>query len=261
MNELEPLFDVSASARTRALLRAGRKDTPPDDFSQRLLAGLGVAAVATTVSISAAASASGAAVSSAASSSGGAVSAVLAVSKWVAVGVLGGGIFAAGVDLALAPQPALPVVSNAVPVAKPASVPSKPQPRSGAGVMPETAPQAVPDHQREAVLTSPRPTEPTAAAAVAAGAAGSPGQLGREVASIDRARQALGAGDAAGTLQELDSFEHTQQTGVLEREARVLRIDALLALGQTNSARSLAEQYVQQYPNDAHAARLRALLK
>jgi hypothetical protein len=259
MNELEPLFDVSASARTRALLQAGRRDTPPEDFSQRLLAGLGVAAVTTTVTISAAASASGAAVSSAASSSGGAVSAVLAVCKWVAVGVLGGGIFAAGVDLALAPQPALPVVSYAAPAAKPASAPSKPQQRPGAVVTPETTPQGVPEHQREAVLTLPRP-EPVAAA-VAAGTAGSPGQLGREVAGIDRARQALAAGDAAGTLRELDSFEHTQQTGVLEREARVLRIDALLAQGQTNPARSLAEQYVQQYPNDAHAARLRALLK
>lgn len=259
MNELEPLFDVSSSARTRALLQAGRKDTPPDDFSQRLLAGLGVAAVATTVTISAAASASGAAVSSAASSSSGAVSAVLAVSKWVAVGALGGGIFAAGVDLALAPQPALPVVSYAVRAAKPASAASKPQQRSGAVVAPETTPQVVPDREREPALTSPHP-EPAAAAA-AAGAAGSPGQLGREVASIDRARQALSAGDAAGALRELDSFDHTQLTGVLEREARVLRIDALLAQGQTSRARSLAEQYVQQYPNDAHAARLRALLK
>jgi len=45
------------------------------------------------------------------------------------------------------------------------------------------------------------------------------------------------------------------------RRFRVLRIDALRALGQTSRARSLAEQYLRQYPNDAHSARLRALLR
>src|SRR4051812_25957489 len=109
MNELEPLLDFSASARTRALLQAGRREAPPSDFSERLLVGLGVAGAATSVTVAASASAWSSAVSGAASMSSGTASAILAVSKWVAVGALGGGILAGGVDLALAPQPALPV--------------------------------------------------------------------------------------------------------------------------------------------------------
>ena len=78
---------------------------------------------------------------------------------------------------------------------------------------------------------------------------------------IDRARRALAAGNAARAIEELNAFDRAEKTGVLEREARVLRIDALVAQGQSASARRLAEQYLQLYPNDAHAARLRSLLR
>jgi hypothetical protein len=250
MNELEPLFDVSPSARMRALLQAGRREAAPSDFSERLLAGLGVAGVVTSVSVAASASASGAAASGAASTSSGAAGAVLAVSKWVAVGVLGGGIFAGGVDLALAPQPALPVASPVRPrVDRPNRTPA-PKPESAfVAQTPVVLPEA------------PARPEVASAPVTATGAAGTPGQLGREVQIIDRARQALNANDPARALKELDAFERSEQTGVLEREARVLRIDALLGQGQASRARLLAEQYLQLYPNDAHAARLRGLLR
>jgi hypothetical protein len=252
MNELEPLFDVSPSARMRALLQAGRREAAPSDFSERLLAGLGVAGVVTSVSVAASASASGAAASGAASTSSGAASAVLAVSKWVAVGVLGGGIFAGGVDLALSPQPALPVAS-----------PARPQSERSAPATALRPAVAFSASQPAPAISVEAPLRPDAASASApaAAAAGHPGQLGREVQIIDRARQALSANDAARALKELDAFERSEQTGVLEREARVLRIDALLAQGQASRARLLAEQYLQLYPNDAHAARLRGLLR
>ena len=250
MNELDPLFDVSKNARTRALLQAGRRDAPPSDFSERLLTGLGVAGIATSVTIPASASASSAAVSGAASTSSGTAGAVLAVSKWVAVGVLGGGILAGGVDLALSPQPALPVAGVARPNPEPAGAPPRQPLRENAvAVTPQPAP-----------VTSVEPVDVAPVAAAPARASANPGQLGREVALIDRARQALGAGDAARASKELDSFDRSEKTGVLEREARILRIDALSAQGQTSRARLLAEQYLQLYPNDAHSARLRALL-
>jgi hypothetical protein len=46
---------------------------------------------------------------------------------------------------------------------------------------------------------------------------------------------------------------------VLDREARVLRIETLYKLGSLARARALTEQYVGLYPNDAHVAQLRAL--
>jgi hypothetical protein len=84
------------------------------------------------------------------------------------------------------------------------------------------------------------------------------GQLGREVMQMDRARAAFASGDAARSVAELDAFERLAQTGVLDREARVLRIDALRQLGRNAEARELARRYVRLYPNDAHAQRLRA---
>ena len=77
--------------------------------------------------------------------------------------------------------------------------------------------------------------------------------------AIDFARHALATGDFTRALAELDAFERMPQTGALEREAKVLRIETLYKLGPVSRARALSEQYLQAFPNDAHAARLRAL--
>lgn len=77
---------------------------------------------------------------------------------------------------------------------------------------------------------------------------------------MDRARAAFAGGNATRCLAELDAFDGLAQTGVLDREARVLRIDALHQLGRNAEARALAQRYLQVYPRDAHAARLRAFV-
>jgi hypothetical protein len=46
---------------------------------------------------------------------------------------------------------------------------------------------------------------------------------------------------------------------VLLREARVLRIEALHRAGETARAHSLAQRYLLEFPQDAHAPRLRSL--
>ncbi|RYZ07254.1 MAG: hypothetical protein EOO73_12880 [Myxococcales bacterium] len=84
--------------------------------------------------------------------------------------------------------------------------------------------------------------------------------LSREIALIDGARRALTAGDAAAALRELDDHDRRARTGTLDREAQLLRIDALASAGRNDAARALAERYLVSYPNDPHAARLRALL-
>jgi hypothetical protein len=87
-----------------------------------------------------------------------------------------------------------------------------------------------------------------------------PGSLARDVARIDSARSALAANDATRALGELDAYERSPRAGVLDREALLLRIDALARQGATDEMRVLALQYLQRFPDDAHAPRVRQLL-
>jgi Tetratricopeptide repeat len=267
MNKLVPLLDASRNSRTRALLRAGRAEAPPSGFSERLLLGLGATAAVSSVASGAAASGAGAAIKGAASTGSGAASLALVTAKWVVVGVLGGGILAGGTELAFstgmrttsanaassssgAPRGAVKAPAKQLVAAVP----------SVAVATPQDSPTVAP-----AAPAAPRTSSYAQAglSATAAPASSAPsaqqGQLGREVQAIDFARHALASGDYARALAELDAFERMPQTGVLEREAKVLRIETLYKLGQVSRAQALSDQYLQAFPNDAHAARVRAL--
>jgi hypothetical protein len=84
------------------------------------------------------------------------------------------------------------------------------------------------------------------------------GQLGRDVELIDQVRRALRAHNTSLALNALDRYKLVASTGVLDREARVLRIQALRDAGNIAGASKLAAQYIADFPDDAHAARLRA---
>ena len=88
-----------------------------------------------------------------------------------------------------------------------------------------------------------------------------PPALDGEIRRLDRARAALARGSSEAALAELAAYENERKTAVLEREAAVLRIDALLARGDRNGAQSLAQRYVAAHPDDPHARRLRKLLE
>jgi hypothetical protein len=258
MTDIVPLLETSESLRARELLKAGRADVPPDGFSDRLLVGLGVAGVVSSVTVTASAGVAGGAVQGAASTGSGAASLGLLGAKWVAVGVLGGGILAGGAELALSPHAPAQVAS-----AEAARSRSEPAPTKKAT---ERAPKVVVTEQvAPARSAAPAPLEakpvvsPSAASTVNASV--EQGQLGREVQAIDRARRARAAGDRARTLTELDAFERITRTGALDREAQVLRIETLYEMGQESRARELASKYLGAFPNDAHTARLRALMK
>lgn len=262
MTKLVPLLDTSENSRTRALLRAGRAELPPSGFSERLLLGLGATAAVSSVASLAAASGTGAAIQGAASTGSGAASLALVTAKWVAVGVLGGGILAGGTELAFTTRTtanSVQAASSGAPHVR-VEAPSR-QPVSTAADAPVVAP---PESPTVAPLASAAPRTSSHAEAgsptvAPPAASGNQGQLGREVQAIDFARRALATGDFARALSELDAFERMPQTGVLEREAKVLRIETLYKLGQGSRAQALSNQYLQAFPNDAHAARLRAL--
>ncbi|HYJ08960.1 MAG TPA: hypothetical protein VEX18_08120 [Polyangiaceae bacterium] len=258
MTDLERLLDESPSPRTRALLRAGQAETAPAGFCEQLGLSVGAAAAVGAVATGVAASLSTSAklgggvsgVSGVASGAIGSPSLALVAAKWVAVGVLGGGILGAGVELAFAPQRAKWSEPRSTSVRVAGSVASS--------AKAEAHPDATAiEPEKPSLVVASSPSAQIATPASASSASRSR-QLGREVEVIDRVRRALALGNSALALSELDSFARLTTTGVLDREARVLRIRALREAGDAAGARKLADQYLLDFPNDAHAARMRS---
>jgi hypothetical protein len=83
--------------------------------------------------------------------------------------------------------------------------------------------------------------------------------LAQELRSLDEARSALAQGDAPGALTLLDRHDRTFPTGPLRTEARMLRVEALLARGDRASARRLATDLLARDPSGPHARRLRTI--
>jgi len=242
MNELQPLLDETDNGRLRALLEAGRADAPPNEFQGRLLLSLGLgAAMIGGVSSAAAASVGKSALGPAAAAATLAPSAAIVVGKWLVVGACCGGLLAGGAELLTAPS------------ALPAPIRSSVPPRTSLPREPAT-PAANPN-ATEQVDPLP-PLEPKSEPLPTTSAAA---QRVSEVELIDAARRALAKGQFRQALAELDRYDQSAKPGVLSREARVVRIEALHRAGQTERARSLAEQYLREFPQDAHAARLRSL--
>jgi hypothetical protein len=245
------LLDSAQNPNTRALLRAGLAEGPKPGAVRATALALGVTA---SVALTAPATAMVA------------PSLALMAAKWVAVGTLVGVTLAGGVNavttpvVASAPAPsAAPLRVSTAPSSQVAALPLASELPAG----PELAADATPP------LGARAPVAPSAATVTLplanAGRQSSamlregPGLAG-EVANIDAARRALAAGDARTALQQLEHYYGRARTGTLDREAQLLRIDALLRAGQTAPAHQLAEQYLASYPHDPHAARLRALL-
>jgi hypothetical protein len=84
--------------------------------------------------------------------------------------------------------------------------------------------------------------------------------LEREVAQLDQARAALAAGQPVQALRELDAYRVQTPRGTLAAESIVLRVQALLALGQRAAAEREASPLLMAAPQSRHAERLRQLL-
>jgi hypothetical protein len=113
------------------------------------------------------------------------------------------------------------------------------------------APVQVPPVPSAAVSAAPRPTVKRAPARA-------PASLEQELASVQRARAALGRGDALAALAELDRFDRGPGWRRLAVEARLLRIEALAQAGRADEARDLARRFVEQHPNNPLVDRARA---
>jgi len=109
---------------------------------------------------------------------------------------------------------------------------------------PTIAPAASPDIAAEPKRGVPEPT-------LAASA--------EELREIEAARAAVGRGDEAGAIAELDGYDKAHPDGPLKTESTALRIEALYKSGKTAEARALSIDFQNKYPTHPLVKRVRAL--
>jgi hypothetical protein len=81
-----------------------------------------------------------------------------------------------------------------------------------------------------------------------------------ELAELERIRSELSGGDAASALRDLDSHDVKYNPTALADEATVLRVEALVALGQREKARALGDAFITRSPSSPYAKRVRSLI-
>ena len=83
-----------------------------------------------------------------------------------------------------------------------------------------------------------------------------------ELADIDRARRALTRREPAEALASLDAHDRRFGHPYFAQEATVLRVEALVALADTDGARRVGEQLLRSEPaSPYYAQRIRSLLR
>ena len=97
-------------------------------------------------------------------------------------------------------------------------------------------------------------------AAPADGSANAESCLAREVALLDHARSSLAMGNPRAALAALDTCNREVPAGLLKPESTVLRVQALLAVGDRTAAVALARDFLSHNPMGPHAVRMRHLL-
>jgi hypothetical protein len=84
--------------------------------------------------------------------------------------------------------------------------------------------------------------------------------LANELALIDSARADLANNRARSALHKLNEYAGRYPGGRLGSEARVLRIQSLLALGERDAAVRLGKAALERSPNGPYARRIRSLI-
>jgi hypothetical protein len=176
---------------------------------------------------------------------------LVAAGKWVALGVVAGGI----ATFVWLRAPAAPTSSGPI-----ERVTASPTPR-----------QATPQPPPSEIASEPPPASPPPATA-SPQRGGSPGaptrksvlngsDLAAEVLALDGIRTALAIGALRDAELKLASYRRNFGHGSLRSEAAVLAIEVLLAQGRTQTAQRAAALFISQHPRDPQIARVRALVE
>ena len=231
-------------ASMRSLLQSARRDGP----SARALRAAPVAISALLAASAAEAATAAAATTSVSAALPKTSAAVLALAaKWLAVGVVAGSLASAAATL-----PA----SGAKSVQAPRSHSVELRPRRAARVEP-TAP--APAASTSALASAAPVVAPHAPPPLPAPRGRERSDVAREIALLDAATGALAAGAPDKALRFLDGTRSLSVRS-LAPEATVLRVRALLQLGQRDAAKQLVDEFVKSAPNAPQAVVLRNLL-
>jgi len=266
MNEPRRWREEGADDFERDLILSARRDQPGPNAFRRTLAALGVGV---SLPLGAVGVAQGAILAPA--KIGGVV-----LTKWLATGALVGVVTAGGARVAehaLAPK--VPTVTTTAAVARHGAASTRsalegaPTEANAPPVSPEPAEPPPPVDAKPGAEATPTPL----ATAVAKRSDSAPpsrafeplappdqAALKREVAAVDAARAALRSGDARGALGLLALYDKGFPGGVLSPEVSVLRVRALLAVGERARAEEIARRVIDADPAGPHADVVRSLL-
>ena len=284
MTDIVPMLLGEPTELETLLLESADDDEPGAEALEKVSAALGVGAAAL------AAASAGSVLAGQAAAAGNAVAltkplTVVSLAKWLAVGI-GAGIATGGVaqvaSRAVEPTPA--AIVTAAPVAAPPSTAAVHAPARHAELAnpadpaPEPAPESAPPPPSNTATFAPLPAAPGAAdatptaapvhtgtAAFDAPAANTVGAtaastLGDETKALDGARALLAQGRAADALAGLEAYRAKWPAGALRAEAALLRVDALLRLGNRPAAEREANALISAAPSSRYATRARTLL-
>jgi hypothetical protein len=141
-------------------------------------------------------------------------------------------------------------------------IPPEPEPTAALHPALDLPSANVKDAPRPSPSPSPSTTvreAPSTATGVFPEASASAGVLD-EVSSLDGVRAALSSGDPLGALERLSVHESRFPRGALGPEAVVLRVRALMELGQSARAESVAQDFLRKHPTSPQASRLRTII-
>ncbi|HEX2674450.1 MAG TPA: hypothetical protein VHM25_26425 [Polyangiaceae bacterium] len=251
MTELpERLLSGVAGEWERALLESAQLDAPSVEFKRTFSRRLSIAL-----------STAGVLVSGTSHALGG-----FAWLKWLAIGFVIGTAGAAGggklADSSKRDAPAASARSSttqkrAAPLARTSPEPTAPSSQ------PSSAGPATEIYRARSVSTPPvaayaLATSMGSSDAAAASPAPAPA-LREEMAQLESIRAALSRGDAHSALRNLDAYDSQYSSGALSIEARVLRIEALVAAGESGAASALAQRFLHEHSGGPYTKRIRSL--
>jgi hypothetical protein len=291
MTHLDRLLHTTSSRTLREALQAGLSDAPTPELLTKVHSALETGCIVQT-QVALAAQGAGNVAPLAASAGAAAKGATAAlVLKPLLMGIVGGVLFC-GAIAAIETEPApLKAHATASPVQEP-SAQARHAPARRAVPTPDRAPErevaAAPDISPTTGLNAPsqvaalRPTrvaaraesalagrtlassaetapQAVAIAALSPATSKNGAALRIEIEQIDRVRRALARGDAAQAQAALDVYDRTSKLHVFGREALLLRIETARRRGDDPGACRLVEHYLQEFPGDPQALRLRRI--
>jgi len=235
----ERLRTMGATSLEQRLLEAAGRERPSRELSERMAQAIGV-------SFSVPGGTSGGANTGTATGTAAKASSTLV--PWLSAAVVAA-CFAAGayVVTRAAVKPAAPL-STALPAQSAASAPS---------ALVSPAPASTPAEARSPSAAEELPARSAVPQRGRRGTAGA--ELAPQIALVDAARSALSAGNAARALSIVRDYQSQYPSGTFRPEVAAVKIEALVKLGRTAEARTLAERFVVAYGPSPLAERVARL--